>query len=556
MAINLLDSTKSILLKKPKMSSIMLTFGVSLFLLIFGNYSFWAALSDILFTSYKHYMLFLISVFIVILLYINLLLTLVSFKYIQKPLLIVLLITSSFVSYFMDSYGIVIDHNMIGNIGGTDAHEAFELIHIKLIMSVLLLGILPSIFVYRVEIQYTTIKRDLFQKTGVISVSLVLLLSVIYPFYQEYASLARNNRHLRHKINPVNYINALRHRLNSFIKEGDIVMKSMGLDAAQSKKEMGKRTITILVVGETARAKNFSLLGYKKNTNPLLAGLDIITYSKVSSCGTTTAVSLPCIFSHNSRKEFSTSDVKRYEGLLDVVTRAGVKVLFRDNNTGCKGVCARVKTENMMSMNVLPYCKSGECFDEILLYKLQKYIDITPGDLLIVLHQNGSHGPAYYQRYPQRFKKFTPLCATNQLQNCSKKNIVNTYDNTIVYTDYFLSKVIALLKTNSKTSNSAMIYVSDHGESLGDKGVFLHGLPYIIAPDEQTHVPMIVWLSNSYKTSFGVNYQCLRSQSNQKLSHDNVFHTVLGLTAVTTHLYNKNLDILSTCKKVLSISEN
>ncbi|VAW76657.1 Integral membrane protein [hydrothermal vent metagenome] len=543
-----LISFKSLIAKKPELSSFTLTLAVSLFLLLFSNYSFWMSLTSILYSSFKHYILFSITIFVVVLIYINTLLTFISFKYIQKPALIVILISSSFASYYMNSYGIVIDDHMITSMLETDTQEAFELVHFNLFATVFLLGIVPSIFVYRTNIKFKRIGPEIFYKLSVVVLSLIILGTSIYPFYQEYASLTRNNRILRHQINPANFIHAIRHKVRDLVQDNEIEVQAIGMDANHVHPVgVAKRSITIFVVGETARAKNFSLLGYKRNTNPLMSRQDIVAYSNVKSCGTSTAVSLPCMFSHKGRRQFSNSDGKRWEGLLDIVSRAGVKVLFRDNNSGCKGVCARVKTHNMMSLDISPYCNKGECYDEILLHKLQEYIQSTKGDLLVVLHQKGSHGPSYYQRYPKKFNQFVPLCATNQLQNCSKKDISNAYDNTILYTDYFLSKVLTLLKSNAGDSDGAMIYISDHGESLGGKGLYLHGLPYMIAPDEQKHVPMILWLSDSFKLNYGVNYQCLKSGRAKKLSHDNVFHTVLGLTAVKTHLYNKDLDILSNC---------
>ncbi len=544
-----LVSFKSLIAKKPELSSFTLTLAVSLFLLLFSNYAFWMSLISILLSSFKHYLFFSISIFVVVLIYIYTLLSFVSFKYIQKPALIVVLISSSFASYYMNTYGIVIDDIMITSMLETDTQEALELVHFKLFATVFFLGLVPSFFVYRTSIKFKKIGPEVFSKLAVLVLSVIILGTSIYPFYQEYASLARNNRILRHQITPANFIHAIRHKVRDLVKESEIKVQTIGMDANHVHPVgVAKRSITILVVGETARAKNFSLLGYKRKTNPLMSQQNIVAYSNVKSCGTATAVSLPCMFSHKGRRQFSMSDVKRWEGLLDIVSRAGVKVLFRDNNSGCKGVCARVKTHNMMSLDVSPYCKNGECYDEILLHKLQEYIQSTKGDLLVVLHQKGSHGPSYYQRYPKQFKQFVPLCATNQLQNCSKKDISNAYDNTILYTDYFLSKVLSLLKSNAADSDGAMIYISDHGESLGGKGLYLHGLPYIIAPDEQKHVPMILWLSDSFKLNYGVNYQCLKNRRAKNLSHDNIFHTVLGLTAVKTHLYNKELDILYGCK--------
>jgi lipid A ethanolaminephosphotransferase len=155
----------------------------------------------------------------------------------------------------------------------------------------------------------------------------------------------------------------------------------------------------------------------------------------------------------------------------------------------------------------------------------------------------GSHGPAYYKRYPQAFEIFTPTCQTNQLNECSDEQINNAYDNTIVYADYFLSRVIELLKNNAEDLDTAMFYISDHGESLGENGVYLHGMPYFMAPIEQVHVPAIMWFDKSFAGQ--VNMAVLEMAANESFSHDNLFHTLLGLMRVETEVYDQSLDIMA-----------
>ena len=109
----------------------------------------------------------------------------------------------------------------------------------------------------------------------------------------------------------------------------------------------------------------------------------------------------------------------------------------------------------------------------------------------------GSHEPAYYKCYPESFNTFKPACNSLELSSCTNKEINNAYDNAIFYTDYFLSHVISLLKENTPKFEITMFYISDHGESLGESGLYLHGMPYIFAPDSQTKVPLIVWASET-----------------------------------------------------------
>jgi lipid A ethanolaminephosphotransferase len=318
------------------------------------------------------------------------------------------------------------------------------------------------------------------------------------------------------------------------------------LDAKNISKDT-KPKLVIVVVGEAARAMNFSLNGYEKQTNPNLVLEDIVNYSNATSCGTETAISVPCMFSIYNQADYSDSKGKTSENVLDILNHAKINLLWRDNNSDAKGVADRITYEDLNNEKDEKLCATGECFDEILLKDLQKYVDKQTGDTLIVLHQKGSHGPAYYKRYPKEFLKFTPVCASNQLELCTQQEIQNGYDNTILYTDYFLSKTIHFLKQNEDKYQTAMIYSADHGESLGENGVYLHGMPYILAPDFQTHIGFFQWFGEDFKKKVDTN--CLKRNGKKEVSHDNLFHTILGIMDIQTSVYDKNLDILSECKK-------
>lgn len=194
------------------------------------------------------------------------------------------------------------------------------------------------------------------------------------------------------------------------------------------------------------------------------------------------------------------------------------------------------------------FCTEDACFDEALMDGLDATIEAERGPMVVVLHQQGSHGPAYFRRYPDRFARFTPACGEADLQDCKHDAIVNAYDNTILYTDFFLGEVIRFLREREDRFRTAMIYVSDHGESLGEDRVYLHGLPYFMAPDSQTHVPWIVWLSDSFRDSEGIDGECLRAMRGAPLSHDNLFHSLLGLMDVSSEVYRGDLDPFATCR--------
>jgi lipid A ethanolaminephosphotransferase len=270
----------------------------------------------------------------------------------------------------------------------------------------------------------------------------------------------------------------------------------------------------------------------------------------VQSCGTATATSLPCMFSHFGRKEFSDDEGSRYESVLHVLARAGMRVVWRDNQSGCKGVCEGLEVQDLSALKVPPLCDNGRCFDEILLHEFDK-ITASGKPTVVVMHQLGSHGPSYFARYPKSFARFQPECKEADLRLCSKEAITNAYDNTILYTDHLLASVIKRLQNEEKYA-SALIYLSDHGESLGENGLYLHGLPYAIAPQVQKHVPMVMWLSAAFRADSGIDQNCLKAQAASNFSHDNLFHSLLGLLSVDTKVYDSSLDIFKPCTRASS----
>jgi lipid A ethanolaminephosphotransferase len=309
--------------------------------------------------------------------------------------------------------------------------------------------------------------------------------------------------------------------------------------------------VFVLVVGETARAANFSLLGYSRATNPELARLDVTAFADVRSCGTSTEISVPCMFSPYGRAGYDERRIHNSEGLLNVLARAGYAVKWIDNQSGCKGVCrgAGIDYRKIDPKSGADLCANGECLDGILVRELEAELEAVHRDTVIVLHMMGSHGPAYFRRYPPEFRRFTPDCETAELRKCTRYQVVNAYDNAILYTDHVLASLVEVLKKRGAAMDAGMLYLSDHGESLGETGLYLHGLPYAIAPDTQKRVPMIAWLSPQFAASSTVDRICLRERSAEPLSHDNLFHSMLGVLDVQTSVYRPERDIFDGCRR-------
>ena len=467
--------------------------------------------------------------------------TLISSRYTTKPVLILILTVSSLAAYFMNSYNIIIDDTMIQNILETDASESMDLFSFKLVLYLFFLGILPSLFIYKIKIKYLPLKTELLSKLKIIMVSLLIISVLLFSFSKFYTSFFREHKPLRYYTNPAGWIYAAGKSIKSNFNDGKIVVTPIGTDAKIPPTDIDRELI-ILVVGEALRADRLSLNGYHIETNPLLAKEEVISFTHMYSCGTCTAVSVPCMFSIFDRDEYSNKKGKSTENLLDVLTHAGVNILWRDNNSSSKGTALRVPYEDFQKPDKNSICENGECRDEGMLVGLQEYINRTQtGDIFIILHQMGNHGPAYYKRYPRAFEKFTPVCTTNQLEKCTVEEIGNAYDNAVLYTDYFLSKTIDLLKQNTAHFETAMVYFSDHGESMGEKGLYLHGLPYYMAPDAQKHIGAMIWFGDSFK----INKNALKKKSANAFSQDNLFHTILGLMEIETDVYDQSMDIVN-----------
>lgn len=527
---------------------------MSVFLAAVYNLKFWKIFALATGGVSLHNVPLLLASFVLVVLIFNACLALVGFRFVIKPVLIFLLIATSAASYFMNQYGVVIDKSMVQNVIETDFREATELLSWKMALTIAVLGVLPSLAVARVNVRFPEGLRGLGATLGTSAASLAIAALLLMAFFKTLAPALREHRELRYLLTPTNYIQAVHGYLRTRWST-PVVVAPLGTDAVKGKLWAGqsRKTVTVIVVGETARSMNFSLNGYARNTNPLLSQqVGLINFSNVESCGTATAVSVPCVFSALGQENYSDSKASRQEGLLDVLTHAGFGVLWRDNNSGCKGVCARVTYEDVTVATAGDaQCAAGECYDERLLEHLPELIRSPGRDLVIVLHQKGSHGPAYAKRYPERFGRFGPVCDSNEFEKCSRESIVAAYDNTILYTDYFLSKTIDLLRRSSEEDSvdTSLLYFSDHGESLGEGNMYLHGAPLMIAPPEQTHVPFMLWMSGRFQERFHIDHTCLAMRASQPISHDNVFHSVLGMLDVNTAVHNPALDLFHACAR-------
>ena len=469
------------------------------------------------------------------------LLNLVAYQRAAKPVLTVLLLFSAAQAYFTDCFGVIGDQEMIRNILWTDPREVSGWFNSRLAVYLAFLGLAPALLVYMAPVRTMTLKRELIFKMRDVVAALGVMALCLLSFGASYASFFREHKLIRHYATPAFFIYSSGRLAYREATLSNHIVAELGADAGISPQDEGRELI-IMVVGETARADRFSLNGYGRETNPLLAREDLVAFTDVESCGTSTVISVPCMFSNFGRAGFTSEKAAATENLLDILSHTGkVNVLWRDNNSDSKGVALRVPYQDFRTQTFNPVCDL-ECRDEGLLARLQEYIDSKPkGDIFIVLHQLGNHGPEYFKRYPKRFEAFKPVCKTGDLGQCSREEISNAYDNAILYTDYFLAQTIAFLKKNDGRFETAMFYVSDHGESLGENGLYLHGMPYALSPAVQRRVPMIAWFGESIRHE--IDLPAVRARAHDHFSHDNVFHSILGLLEIDTPLYDPEKDI-------------
>ncbi|AVS62691.1 phosphoethanolamine transferase [Paracidovorax avenae] len=475
-----------------------------------------------------------------------------------KPVLSLAVLVAAAGAYFMGTYGIVIDPGMITNVVQTDAREAADLVTWKLPLSMLAMAGPPLVWLARIRVRPLGWRRRAVHQAAFMLGALAVAAAGILAVFQDFSSTMRNHTRMRYLINPLNSVYAVGSLAAKPLRRSRGPLQPLGRDARLGASYAGQARppLLVLVLGETGRSGNFGLNGYARDTTPeLSARKDIASATDAWSCGTSTAASVPCMYAHLGKEAYEKRGAD-YETLMDVLQHAGLAVLWVDNQSGCKGVCDRVPTVSTSATPTDPtWCADGkECLDDVMLQGLDARIAALPAEqrargVVVVLHQMGSHGPAYTRRSLPSQKKFLPECTTSALQECTREQVVNAYDNSIVSTDHFLNSTIGWLEARSASAETAMVYVADHGESLGEGGIYLHGMPYSIAPDVQKHVPWITWLSPAMQQRSGIATACLQKDlRSRRITHDNYFHSVLGLMDVQTGAYQPAQDMYAACR--------
>ena len=487
-----------------------------------------------------------------------LVLQLLCYRISYRFVLIFMVIIASVCAYFTNTYGTIFDRDMLLNGLQTDQAEAQDLLTVTFIIRVLLLGILPAFLIFKARVPCLSWKNAIQHKIVTIVMALALIAVSLLPFGGQYASFFREHKQVRYYSNPITPVYSAFKLAKVYYDDATrptsitphAVDATLGNKNITSTSEMqatnnSKPKLMVFVVGEAVRGDHISLNGYPRDTMPLLRKQDdLYSFQQATACGTSTAYSIPCMFSYLDRQSYNVDEAKYHENVLDTLKRMGVNVIWRDNNSSSKGVADRVTYEEFKTETLNPIC-DDECRDIGMLTGFDKLLAASSSnnkDTLIILHQMGNHGPAYYKRYPKEFEIFKPVCMSNELSECGASSVTNAYDNAIRYTDFFLNATIEELKKYEDDYDVVMIYMSDHGESLGEKNIYLHGLPYKIAPNAQKHVPLIVWSPKNNS----IDGTTLKSMIKTPVSHDVLTPSLLSFYDIETQETADKLTLFKT----------
>ncbi|MBB2776248.1 UNVERIFIED_ORG: lipid A ethanolaminephosphotransferase [Comamonas terrigena] len=476
-------------------------------------------------------------------------------RWTSRVLLGLLVLLATGANYYAAKFNVYYDPSMLRNILQTDVKEAAELLSPAMLLQILGLSLPALLLVFGVRLERRPPLRAVLRRMVGCGLAFAVLLLCLGSIFKDFSSHMRNDREVRYLITPAALIWSLGAVLGTDVQAAQAPRQPIATDAhlGPSWQAAAKPALLVFVVGETARAQNWGLNPSHtdpapRDTTPQLAQRGVINFPDMHSCGTNTAVSLPCMFSLQGRRHYDEQAIRRSESLLHVLARAGLRVVWNENQSGCKGVCDRLETLTPSPQAFPKLCEGGQCMDLALLESAKPLVRDHTGNLVLFLHQMGNHGPAYFKRHPPAFRHFTPTCDTEDFARCSPQQIANSYDNALRYTDHVLAQTIDFLAGLQATHDTALIYVSDHGESLGENGIYLHGLPYSIAPKVQTHVPMVMWFSPGFAERRALDLACLQQVAQEKASHDHLFHTVLSLLDVRTQVHEASLDLTARCR--------
>jgi len=531
-------------LRRAVIGQTALTLLVAVYLMTVLNVGFWGRMIGIFGDRPVQFLLFTVAIFA---------LTVLTLEFfgpgrLQRPMAALLILMAAGASYYERTFGVLIDREMVRNVFETTVTESRHLITPGAALWIGLTGGLPAALVFWPRVLRVGRWHQFWRWPLGVTLAFAALLGSLFADFQTFSAILRERQDLMASYQPGATIAALAKYGKQQWKAEAGVVERIGTDARPGPflAAVEKPVLLVIFAGETARAQNWGLNGYVRDTTPGLAARGVVNFADVSACGTSTAVSLPCMFSPLTQEGYSRNAFLAQENLLDVLARAGFDLRWLDNNTGDQRIATRTGWEQVDATLAPDVCKE-ECTDDVFLPVIEATLASMTRNTVLVLHMIGNHGPAYFLRYPPDRAIFTPDCRSVEFARCTREEIVNAYDNAMLHTDHVLSATIDRLAASDRVLG-AMLYVSDHGESLGESGLFLHAAPMFMAPETQTKVPMALWMAPAFREAMGLDDACLRDAADASVSHDNLFSSVLGLLDVTTQARDPALDIAEGCR--------
>ena len=508
-------------LRKP-ISLFVFSCIVSLATLLFYNLPFFNYVADNTNESTGG-KIFLLASLVVIMLTLNFMMTyLVMFllRLAGRILLAILAIINATAVYFIVTYNVMIDATTIENVFNTRYSEASGFFSWSLWLFILVFGVLPALYCLLQPVVIGKAKR----LAVCCGSSLAIVLVVALLNFNQTLFVTEHDTELGGLLQPWSYL----------VNTGRIISFSQDENAEEIKLPDGRITddekaVVVLVIGESARKANFQLYGYQRDTNPLLSKQPGLKVFEATSCATYTTAGTKAIL-----EPIDSGDL--YELLPNYAFRTGADVSWRTSNWGEPPIhIDEYLTDDELGVQ---YPDEDEAFDAILFRGLRERIESSAkSKVLIILHTSTSHGPKYADKYPKAFEVYKPVARNVEEGEKNIAMLINAYDNTIRYTDFLLDGLINTLRGMTDWK-SAMIFISDHGESLGENKMFMHGLPMRLAPKEQYEIPFLVWTSDGFRT--------YKSNLPAVLEQHYIFHSVLNLLSIQSPAYNQDMDIYQT----------
>jgi KDO II ethanolaminephosphotransferase len=479
-------------------------------------------------------------------------------KLLARVLIVLLLSISVLASYYMTFFNVVIGYGVVQAVLTTDVDLSKEAVGFGLFLWFTALAVVPLALWWRfVHVRKSKLASWWlrFKQMGG-QIGLVLLCAIAFVAIAQHVNADTSNADAvgqdvgkaslaAHTYVPSNWVAGLGMSASSawddWASKGGKVDPAIQFQYSQNAlaDDVVDDLVVVVVIGESARSSNFGLLGYERPTTPLLATEKNLAAFKATSCNTSTKLSLACMFVRP--QAVVERGLQAPQVLEDTVFSVFKKLGFSVELFAMQSEVwfyNSLKTDFYKIREVIAADSANRgkpVLDSILMTELQASMAKYPkGRQVVILHTKGSHF-SYASRYPREFARYQPECSGVD-GACSKAELINAYDNSVLYTDTFLHSLMQSLAGKK----AVLIYTSDHGESI-DENRHFHATPKPLAPPEQLAVPLLFWASEPYLNASSANkkafeqLQLAAKSSKTSVGHANLFDSMLGCLGITSN---------------------